>query len=116
MAGLQARFLAMLQEQEDHQGATKVTQKRKRSDNDSGEDNLDSDDNGKPRGTDDDGDEEVAQKYAWIGVEIPKPSSRNGASDRSGFNKKNVCIAMGIDEEKFHFIQVSDFLRADCIP
>ena len=111
MAGLQARFLAMLQEPEDHMDATQVTQKRKRNDNDS-----DGHHNGKTRGGDDDADgEEVAQKYAWIGVEVPNPNSRNRASDHSGFSKKNVCIAMGIDEEKFHFIQVGGILRADCI-
>lgn len=116
MAGLQARFVAMLQEPEDHQDAAQVTQKRKRDEEENGEDDNDSDDNGKARGGDDDDDEEEdAQKYAWIGVEIPKPNSRNGASDRSGFSKKNVCAAMGIDEEKFHFIQVSNLLRCDCI-
>jgi hypothetical protein len=112
MAGLQARFLAMLQESEDHQDASKVTQKRKRNDNDNCED--DSADYGKSRGSDDDDDEEVdAQKYSWIGVEIPKPNGRNGNGNRSGFSKKNVCTSMGIDEEKFHFIQVSDVLSAD---
>jgi hypothetical protein len=114
MAGLQARFLAILQESEDHQDSTKVTQKRKRNDNDNGED--DSDDYGKTRGSDDDDDEEVdAQKYAWVGVEVPKPNSRNGNSNRSGFSKKNVCASMGIDEEKFHFIQVSGLFLADCV-
>ena len=105
----------MLQEPEGSQDVTRVTQKRKRSDTDNGEDDNDSDDSGKTRDGDDDSDEEgVAQKYAWIGVEIPKPNNRNGATDRSGFSKKNVCAAMGIDEEKFHFIQVSDSLRTDC--
>jgi len=113
MAGLQARFLAMLQESEDHQDPTTVTQKRKRSDNDTGED--DSGDYGKTRGSEDDEEDEVdAQKYAWIGVEIPKPNGRNGNGNRSGFSKKNVCASMGIDEEKFHFIQVSDLFPADC--
>ena len=114
MAGLQSRFLAMMEEPEDHQDATKVAQKRKRSDNDDGED--DSEDYGNTRGSDDNNDEEVdAQKYAWIGVEIPKPNGRNGNGNRSGFSKKNVCASMGIDEEKFHFIQVSDSLLSGCI-
>ncbi|SRR5258706_12044819 len=111
MAGLQSRFLAMIEDSEDHQDATKVTQKRKRSDNDEGEDDSD-----KARGSDDNDDEEVdGQKYAWIGVEIPKPNGRNGNGNRSGFSKKNVCASMGIDEEKFHFIQVSDPHLSDCI-
>ena len=114
MAGLQSRFLAMIEESEDNQDTTKVTQKRKRSDNDDGE--GESDDDGKTRGSDDNDDEEVdAQKYAWIGVEIPKPNGRNGNGNRSGFSKKNVCASMGIDEEKFHFIQVSDPFPSDCI-
>lgn len=114
MVGLQARFLAMLQEPEDHQDAIKMTQKRKRSDNDNGGD--DSGDYGKTQGSDDDDDEELdAQKYAWIGVEVPKPNGRNGNGNRSGFSKKNVCASMGIDEEKFHFIQVGDLLPADCV-
>lgn len=116
MAGLQARFLAMVQGPEEHQDVIKVAQKRKRDDNHSDEDNNHSDDIGKTRSGDDDNDEEeVAQKYAWIGVEVPKPKGRNGVSDRSGFSKKNVCVAMGIDEEKFHFIQVSGILRTHCI-
>ena len=114
VAGLQARFLALLQEPEDYQDATKVAQKRKRNNNDIGED--DSDDYGKTRDSDDDDDQEVdAQKYAWVGVEISKPNSSNGNSNRSGFSKKNVCASMGIDEEKFHFIQVSDLLLADFV-
>jgi hypothetical protein len=113
MPGLQARFLAMLQEPEDHRDATK---KRKRNENDNGEDENSSDD-GNTRGGDDDDEEEENQRYAWIGVEVPKPKgerSRNGTTDR-GFNKKNACAVMGIDEEKFHFIQVNNLSRDDCI-
>ena len=106
MAVVQGLYTRLLEKALKEQGMTDWLRERKSNDNDNSEHHSENDDGQTQGSAHKNDDDEDSQKYAWIGVEVPKPS------DHSGFNKKSICAAMGIDEETFHFIQVSDFVSS----